>query len=78
MGERSQQSLFSLLLQIESRLRAEVRQDALLHAEQLKRAKAKNLRGVEKLSHLQLHETLTYLGQLGVVTIMVLAHGGFR
>ena len=25
----------------------------------------------------QLHETLTYLGQLGVVTIMVLAQGGF-
>jgi circadian clock protein KaiC len=26
---------------------------------------------------LQLHETLTYLGQLGVVTIMILAQGGF-
>ena len=26
---------------------------------------------------LQLHETLTYLGQLGVITIMILAQGGF-
>jgi circadian clock protein KaiC len=30
-----------------------------------------------KILDLQLHEILTYLGQLGVVTIMVLAQGGF-
>ena len=30
-----------------------------------------------KILDLQLHETLTYLGQLGVVTIMILAQGGF-
>ena len=30
-----------------------------------------------KTLDLQLHETLTYLGQLGVVTIMILAQGGF-
>ena len=31
----------------------------------------------EKILDLQLHEMLTYLGQLGVVTIMVLAQSGF-
>jgi circadian clock protein KaiC len=30
-----------------------------------------------KMLDLQLHEILTYLGQLGIVTIMVLAQGGF-
>ncbi len=30
-----------------------------------------------KILDLRLHETLTYLGQLGVVTIMILAQGGF-
>ena len=30
-----------------------------------------------KILDLQLHEMLTYLGQLGIVTIMVLAQGGF-
>ena len=30
-----------------------------------------------KILDLQLHEILTYLGQLGIVTIMVLAQGGF-
>jgi circadian clock protein KaiC len=31
----------------------------------------------DKTLELQLHETLSYLGQLGVVTIMILAQGGF-
>jgi circadian clock protein KaiC len=31
----------------------------------------------DKILELQLHETLTYLGQVGVVTIMILAQGGF-
>jgi circadian clock protein KaiC len=31
----------------------------------------------DKILELQLHETLSYLGQVGVVTIMVLAQGGF-
>jgi circadian clock protein KaiC len=31
----------------------------------------------DKILELQLHETLSYLGQVGVVTIMILAQGGF-
>ena len=31
----------------------------------------------DKVLELQLHETLSYLGQVGVVTIMILAQGGF-
>src|SRR6201981_2854831 len=31
----------------------------------------------DKILELQLHETLTYLGQVGVVTIVILAQGGF-
>jgi hypothetical protein len=48
--EQPDQSLFSLLLEIESKLRAETRSDSLLQARQRKLAKSKNYQRSEKLS----------------------------
>jgi hypothetical protein len=43
-GEQLRQSLFSLLLEIEAKLRAEARRDSFLQAKSAKTAKCKNLR----------------------------------
>jgi hypothetical protein len=50
--ERPPQSLFSLLLQIESQLRSETRSDSLIQPRQRKFAKSKDLkqRGAQNLS----------------------------
>jgi hypothetical protein len=48
--EQPQQSLFSLLLEIENRLRAETRGDSLLQAKQLKLAQGKNYKRPAHLS----------------------------
>ena len=44
------QSLFSLLLEIETKLRAETRKDSLLQARQRELVKSKNYQRTEKLS----------------------------
>ena len=51
-SEQSDQSFFSLLLEIETRLRAEARQDSLLQANRRRPARRKNHKrpGVENLS----------------------------
>jgi hypothetical protein len=48
--EQPDQSLFSLLLEIERKLRADTRSDSLLQARQQKLAKSKNYRRSENLS----------------------------
>jgi len=48
--QKPQQSLFSLLLDIENRLRAETRDDSLLQAKQLKLAQGKNYKRPAHLS----------------------------
>jgi len=48
--EQPDQSLFSLLLEIESKLRAEARSDCLLQARQRELAKSKNYQRSENLS----------------------------